>query len=67
MVIRRRQLQKGGLLDMDCLLTANEGDHKYITETVNSCKFYDDTTKKISMTGLLLPMIQFLPDLKSTK
>ena len=32
-VIRRRQLQKGGLLDMDCLLTANEGDHKYITET----------------------------------
>lgn len=22
-----------GLLDMDCLLTANEEDHKYITET----------------------------------
>ena len=32
-VIRRRQLLKGELLDMDCLLTANEGDHKYITET----------------------------------
>ena len=32
-VIRRRQLLKGGLLDMDCLLTANEEDHKYITET----------------------------------
>ena len=32
-VIRRRQLLKGELLDMDCLLTANEEDHKYITET----------------------------------
>lgn len=32
-VIRRRQLLKGELLDMDCLLTANEEGHKNITET----------------------------------
>ena len=32
-VIRHRQLLKGELLDMDCLLTANEEDHNYITET----------------------------------
>ena len=32
-VIRHRQLLKGELLDMDCLLTSNEEGHKNITET----------------------------------